>query len=130
MKKKLFLCLAVVAMVSFLWSCQVEAVPVTLTWGANTEEDLAGYEIHYGESAGNYIVSIVMPKTFTAYTIGGLEEGKTYYFALKAFDTSGNLSVFSDEASWLVPIPDTDAPAPPTVINIPAGSSVNININQ
>lgn len=70
----------------------------TLTWNANTDSDLAGYRVYYGTSSRNYPNSISVGKV-TSATVSGLTVGTTYYFALKAFDTSGNLSGYSAEVS-------------------------------
>ena len=45
---------------------------VTLTWDPNTESDLAGYEIYYGTSSGNYQWNIDMGNA-TTYTLNSLE---------------------------------------------------------
>ncbi len=109
---------------------QVLAEQVTIAWDAHpdTDGDLAGFELHYGDSTNNYVVSIAILKDLTAYTMGGLERGKTYYIALLAFDTSGNKSAFSNEVSYLVPLIDITPPEAMT-INIPEGTPVEININ-
>jgi hypothetical protein len=70
----------------------------TVTWNANTESDLAGYRVFYGTSSRNYPNSISVGKVTTA-TINGLTVGTTYYFAVKAVDTSGNLSGYSAEVT-------------------------------
>lgn len=81
-----------------------------LSWSANTEPDLAGYKIYYGTSprtdscpAGGYADKIDVGKTDTpdapSYTIKNLAGGKTYYFSITSYDTSGNESCFSDEMS-------------------------------
>lgn len=38
-------------------------------------------------------------KRQTSYTVGNLQLGNTYYFALSAYDTSGNQSALSAAAS-------------------------------
>ena len=70
----------------------------TVTWNANTESDLSGYRVFYGTSSRNYPNSISVGKV-TSATINGLTVGTTYYFALKAVDTSGNLSGYSAEVT-------------------------------
>jgi hypothetical protein len=73
----------------------------TVTWNANTESDLAGYRVYYGTSSRtitNYPNSISVGKVMTA-TISGLTKGTKYYFAVKAVDTSGNLSGYSLEVT-------------------------------
>jgi hypothetical protein len=69
-----------------------------VTWNANTESDLAGYRVYYGTSSRNYPNSISVGKV-TSATITGLTVGTTYYIAVKAEDTSGNLSGFSAEVT-------------------------------
>jgi hypothetical protein len=69
-----------------------------VTWNANTEADLAGYRVFYGTSSRNYPNSISVGKV-TSATISGLTKGTKYYIALKAVDTSGNLSGYSAEVT-------------------------------
>ena len=59
---------------------------VTLSWDPNTEENLAGYKIYYGNSSGHYNVLMLMLVTGTSYTIKNLESGKTYYFVVTAYN--------------------------------------------
>ena len=74
---------------------------VNLSWTARTESDLAGYKAYYGISSRNYSTSINVGKV-TSYTLTGLNEG-IYYLAVTAYDTSGNESAYSNEASVTVP---------------------------
>ncbi|WP_425464133.1 fibronectin type III domain-containing protein [Nitrospira lenta] len=74
---------------------------VTLSWSANGESDLAGYKIYFGTSSGNYTSSgspAVIGKV-TSYTVTGLQRNTTYFFALSAYDSAGNESALSGEAS-------------------------------
>jgi len=78
---------------------------VVLNWTPNTEEDLAGYQIYYGTESRTYDgkvaaqgVSPITTSTFNEFEITGLKDGIEYFFALKAFDNSNNLSEFSEEA--------------------------------
>ncbi len=86
----------------------------TLSWSVNKELDLAGYRIYYGASPrnggcppGGYPNKIDVGKTNTpdkpSYTIGNLEDGKTYYFSLTSYDISGNESCFSGEINKIIP---------------------------
>jgi len=77
----------------------VYSAQVTLAWDANTEKDLAGYNIYYGTSSGNYDASVDVGN-WTSCTIAGLEEGQTYHFAATAYDFDGNESDFSSEVTW------------------------------
>jgi hypothetical protein len=72
-----------------------------LSWSLNSEADLAGYKIYVGTAPGQYVYSgspIVIGPT-ASYTIAGLPIGQTYYFAISAFDYSGNESGLSSEVS-------------------------------
>ena len=84
----------------------------TLTWSPNTEEDLNGYRVYYGESSRQYGPFIPVPSdSAQTYTVEGLQEGKTYFFAVTAVDTSGNESGFSKEVvKTIEPPEDTQAP--------------------
>ncbi len=70
----------------------------TLTWNANTEPDLAGYQVYVGTASGVYGVPISVGNV-TTYQVTNLTVGQTYYFAIKAVDTSNNESGYSNEVS-------------------------------
>ncbi len=79
-----------------------------LTWTANSEADLAGYSIYYGTASGSYLQSLDAGKT-TSRTVAGLTSGKTYYFAVLAYDNGGLKSGFSNEVSIQVPAAPKDS---------------------
>ncbi len=81
----------------------------TLTWNPNTESDLSGYKVYYGTSSGSYGLPIDVGDT-TTHSLSGLGSGTTYYFAVTAYDTSGNESGFSSEVNKSFPSTDTTAP--------------------
>ena len=74
--------------------------PATNTDGSALT-DLAGYKIYYGTSSGNYSTVITVGNV-TTYTITGLTDNITYYFATTAYDSSGNESTFSNEVSKII----------------------------
>ena len=85
---------------------------VTLAWDANTESNLAGYKLHYGNtprSQGAYTHSVTIGIA-TTYTIS-LQPG-TYYFALTAYNNVGNESGYSNEV-WTEISPDIPGGEPP-----------------
>jgi hypothetical protein len=67
-----------------------------LNWDANTD-DAIGYNVHVGTSSENY----GNPTSVTANTayVKDLQRGKTYYFAVSAYDGAGNESENSTEVS-------------------------------
>jgi len=85
---------------------------VTVSWDANTENDLAGYRIYYGERSRNYDLKITAGKV-TSHRIDGLMPGKRYFFAVTAYDLSGNESGFSSEVNVDIPQGQDDPPPPP-----------------
>lgn len=94
---------------------------VLISWDANTEGDLAGYKVYLGKSSRNYSVNLKLviaeqanPDSFKnkpRFVWKDLNVGETYFFAVTAFDFSGNESAFSDEVSAIVR--DTIPPAAP-----------------
>jgi len=79
----------------FLFSAVAETAEITLAWDPNTETDLAGYKVHYGNAHRIYSAPIDVGNV-TLFTIENLSAG-TYYLALTAYDTSGNESDLSYE---------------------------------
>ena len=85
---------------------------VTLSWTANTETDLAGYRVYRSTTNGSgYTEVTTTPITATSFVNAGLTGGVTYYYVIRAQDTSGNLSVNSLQASATPTAP----PAPVTL---------------
>lgn len=77
----------------------------TLSWGTPSTYsngdplvDLSGYRVYYGTEPGNYSNSLDVGDTNT-YTITDLDSGKTYYFAVTAYNSASQESDFSDEVT-------------------------------
>ncbi|WP_084605586.1 endonuclease [Psychromonas aquimarina] len=72
---------------------------VELTWNANTEQDMAGYNVYRSDSAGGSYVklnsSIV---TTSAYSDNSVAANTTYFYVITAVDSSNNESAQSSEA--------------------------------
>jgi len=75
---------------------------VVLAWDANTEPDVSGYKLYYGTASRTYGAPITVGNVLT-YTVPGLTDGLTYYFAVTAYDTFGNESGYSNEVVYTVP---------------------------
>ena len=105
--KKLFTILAILAIAGI-----AQAATVQVTWNPNTEPDLAGYKIYYGTASGVYGDPIDVGNVTGHVMEITPQHGATYYFALTAYDTSGNESGYSDEATCF--IPDGVKPEKPT----------------
>ncbi len=70
--------------------------------------DLAGYKVYYGTTSGGYSSSVDVGNV-TSTKVGNLAKNVTYYFAVTAYDTAGNESIYSNEVYKLIPdlIPPT-----------------------
>ncbi|MBI5198088.1 MAG: hypothetical protein HZA19_05700 [Nitrospirae bacterium] len=78
--------------------------------------DLAGYKVYYGTASGSYGDFVDAGNVIT-YTVSNLPETVAYYFAVTAYNTTGNESGYSNEASKT--IPDT---TPPVVSEVSTNS--------
>lgn len=85
-----------------------QAAICTLSWEANTETDLAGYYAFQTASGVSYPSAPAWIGNVTSVTceqLGATLSGTTYYFHVRAYDTEGNVSEPSNEASFTVPMP-------------------------
>lgn len=81
---------------------------VDLYWYANTEPDVAGYRIYEAPCAegSGCPYDHVASTTATSFTLGGLTNGVTRYFAVAAYDYAGNESPLSYETIFDTPRPE------------------------
>lgn len=93
---------AVALLCSTAGAIAASAGSVTLGWNANPEANIQRYELQYGISSG------IRPNTVDAGTnlsasVGGLNPGTTYYFAVIARNSLGQPSQPSAEIAYTVP---------------------------
>lgn len=82
---------------------------VILSWQAPTKNtdgstitNLAGYRVHYGMAPGSYTESLQLPdQAMTSVVIDDLAPAR-WYFAVKAYNSAGLESDFSDSVNQLV----------------------------
>jgi len=73
---------------------------VDLSWNANSESDLDGYNVYRSTTSGGPYTKVNGGLLSTAsYTDTGLTSGTTYHYVVTAVDTSANESSDSSEAS-------------------------------
>ena len=71
---------------------------VTLTWTAPVDNDINNYQVWRSSSATTGFAQ-VGTSTGTTLTVGSLSRRTTYYFRVRAVDTSGNIGPFSATVS-------------------------------
>jgi hypothetical protein len=98
----------VVISISFFLSVNSMAGEVTLEWDLNTEPDIAGYVVYWGTTSRNYSDSVDAGNQ-NLYTVSGLEDGRTYYFTVTAYDGDENESDYSNEVHIVVRAIDSDS---------------------
>jgi len=100
-------------LISFLVICVLCSLPlpsasaatVTVAWDENAETDVIGYKFYYGTSSGNYQPTEgVDVENNTSCSVSGLDEGTTYYFAVKAYNDKTLESEYSEELVYTIPI--------------------------
>jgi hypothetical protein len=87
----------------------------TVAWEPNIETDIAGYYAYQTVAGVMYPDSPVWTGNVTSVTceqLGITADGKTHYFVVKAYDTSGNVSPLSNEVSKTIPLVAAPPPAP------------------
>ena len=102
-----------------LLGAAADASAVSLSWDQNPEPDIAGYTLSYGTSPGQYIGTIDVGNT-TTYQFSEPNPSTRYYLALRAYNTAGLFSGYSNEVST--------TPAAPALIV--TGLSANRNSPQ
>jgi len=73
---------------------------VNLAW--DPVSTASGYYVHYGASPGSYVAKIDVGNV-TTFTVNGLPEGATYYFAASVYDAAGIESGTSNEVASAIP---------------------------
>lgn len=101
---------------------------VTLQWDENV--DASHYVVHWGEEVGNY--TDYSPQiTGLSHVITGLPDGKKMYFVVKAYNSCGNSSDFSDPISNCDIIREVRKTPGVKVIKIVSGeTTVTIEMNN
>ncbi|KPJ59258.1 MAG: hypothetical protein AMJ46_11845 [Latescibacteria bacterium DG_63] len=78
---------------------------VDLYWLENCEPDLAGYRVYWNDEPTGYFHYMATTSN-TFYTDTDVSNGMTYYYAVSAFDRSGNESELSEEDVRDTPRPE------------------------
>jgi PKD repeat protein len=103
------------------YSAYARAGQVSLAWNASMTSGVAGYQLSYGPSSGNYTSNLDVGNK-TSYTLTGLQDGKKYYIAAKAYKSvKTSWSGFSNEISTTI---STSSTAPTASFSVNPTSGV------
>jgi hypothetical protein len=102
-----------------LLGAAAEAASVTIAWNPNSEPDIAGYTVYWGTNPGVYTSSQDVSAGVTSLAVSNLQNCVTYFFAVRAFNTAGLMSIYSSEVSARI---DCDSPAPAALASISAST--------
>jgi hypothetical protein len=94
----------------------VQAAAVKVSWQSNSESDLAGYRVYYGTSSRSYSMTKDVGLV-TSTDINGLNNGTNYYFAVTAYDASGNESTQSQEIIAAIPAAQSGGNNPGSLVD-------------
>lgn len=104
-------------LVALLTGAPAWAIPLNFTWEAPTQNtdgspytDQGGFKFYRGTKSGVYGAPVKLGLT-TTYIVNVSTPG-TYFYAVTAFDSSGNESAYSNEVSFSV---DSVAPKAPVL---------------
>lgn len=75
---------------------------VSLAWDPSADEAVTGYNLYYGSASGVYDAALDVGMAVTA-TVGPLDLGATYYFAVTAYTADGTESGYSNEVVYNAP---------------------------
>lgn len=103
------------------------AEQITLYWQPNAGDPPEGYNVYCRPASGAFQL-VKDAGTQTSTTVMNLEQGKTYYFAVKAYNVYGKESDFSEEIAYTVPVPGAPTPTSepmeqPTATSTPTSSA-------
>lgn len=111
LKTKFLLALATASLMQITAQAQITIAPVTsptlaeyvsMTWDASPDSTVIGYNLYYGTNSGTYAGKLDVGNTITT-TLDIQPRGLTYYFAVTAYNATGEESPFSNELTYQVP---------------------------
>lgn len=85
----------------------------TLGWTNPTDADLTGIKIYRSTTSGQLgdLLTTIANKTTVTYENTGLTNGTTYYYTVRSYDTTGNISTNTTQVSAAPSAPSSALPA-------------------
>lgn len=79
---------------------------VTLNWTASSSSNVTGYNVYRGLASGGPYVKVNSSSVpALTYTDNNVQAGVTYYYVSTAVDNNNNESIYSNQATAVVPSP-------------------------
>ncbi len=78
---------------------------VEIRWRFNWEDDISGYNVYVSDRY-NGVYELIGSTSGNSFFDRGVRNGKTYYYAVAAYDFSGNESNLSKEQAYTTPRPE------------------------
>jgi hypothetical protein len=103
-----------IAILAWLVAIPASAGQVNLAWNASPAPTVVGYYVHYGVASHAY-TSRIDAGNRTTYTVPNLTSGRTYFFAVTAYDAARNESPPSNEVSSTISV---IPPPQPTFVDV------------
>ena len=99
---------------------------VQVNWEPSPDEDLAGYKVLLGTTptSNQTIQNVGLTES---HVFQDLDEGKTYYFMVTAYDQMGNESAPSEQVD--IYVPDLTSPSTPEDLSLSSASGQEVAIN-
>ena len=124
--KKIFIVMLIVLVGAFVSI----AAEVTVLWDANADKDLSGYKLYQGTSSRNYGTPIDIKcgpnnNACSTYIIKNLVDDE-YFWAVTAYDKSGNESDYSNEVSLSI---DSVPPGIPRNITVKINDAKKVSVS-
>jgi len=113
-------------------SAPAMASSVKLQWDPVTAPGLAGYKIYYSDTSSTLgTTTAIDVSTQTIASIDGLDPGKSYQFAVTAYDTTGTESSFSNVVTLEEQMPpNVTITSPLNAVNVSGVVTVNANASD
>jgi hypothetical protein len=93
-----------------------EGTAAMLAWDPIAVAGVKGYNLYYGETSGTYLHRRTISAQDNTHIVRNLPLGHKFYFALRAVNSSGDETSFSQEVS--VVIGDPNSSSAPLVLNV------------
>jgi fibronectin type 3 domain-containing protein len=116
---------AILLLALLLITLPAYAKTITLSWDSSPTTSVIGYKLYVANDSQMESASVIDVGNALEYKAENLSSDEVHYFAVTAYDSRGNESVFSNIVESLPCI----KPEAPGSLNVSSDRCVNISIN-